>query len=251
MPHSRHCRRLICYRRRPITFRSVSTSSPQTTNGQPGGDLLWLSVDDGGCIVPIDPNSPITADNIGLIVSSPENLGFLNTEFLDLRANMGWDTGIGQLTFSPNVSIVLTYEFPVPDGVSAPALCPGGLCSSVARNIGMGFSNGINNIPRWQGNFPLTLVRGPHQFRLNPTYRDSLNSEVGDLDPDAAATAAFTHEEGQWVVDLQWNWQITDGTSIGVAARNLFATEPPTQQSARFNRRNRSCTLTFRHSFDN
>ena len=227
---------------------------PRNPDGSPvvvGGNLLWLSVADGGCIVPIDPASPLTADNIGLIVSAPENLGFLNTEFLDLRANMGWDTGIGQLTFSPNVSIVLTYEFPLPDGTDAPGLCPDGLCSSVARNIGMGFSNGINNIPRWQGNFPVTLTRGAHRFRLNTSYRDSLNSEVDDLDPALAATQNFVHEEGQWLVDLQWNWQITPGTSIGLASRNLFATEPPTQQAARFNRRLREYTLTFRHSFDN
>jgi iron complex outermembrane receptor protein len=225
--------------------------TPATVGPGAMSSRLWKSVADGGCIVPINPAFPIDNDNIGLIVSTPTNLGFLNTEYLDLRANMSFDTPIGQLTFSPSVALVLTYEFPLPDGTSADALCPGGLCSSIARNIGMGFSNGINSIPRWQGNFPVTISYGDHRFRLNTIYRDGLNSEVGDLNPTAPATANFVHEEGQWQFDVQWNWQITPKTSLGLASQNLFATEPPAQQAARFNRRNREYVLTFRHSFNN
>lgn len=225
--------------------------TPATVGGTPTSSRVWKSVADGGCIIPIDPSLPIDNDNIGQIVATPTNLGYLNTEFLDLRANMGFDTPIGQLTFSPNVSFVLKYEFPLPRGTNAPNLCPDGLCSSIARNIGMGFSNGINSMPRWQGNFPVTIGGGNHRFRVTTSYRDSLNSEFDDLPANAVATQNFVHEEGQWQFDVQWNWQITPSTSLGLASRNLFATEPPAQQAARFNRRNREYILTFRHSLEN
>ncbi len=216
------------------------------------GNLNWIAVADGGCMVPKDPTVPIDQSNLGLIVSQPINLGYLDAEFLDLRANMRLDTGIGALSFTPSVTFVTKYEFPLPERVGGrDGLCPGGLCSAIGRNIGRGFANGISSMPRWQGNFPVTLTTGDHRFRVNASYRDSLNEAVEDLDPSAAATANFVHEDGQWVVDVQWTWQFTEGTSIGFSSRNLFATEPPLHQAARFNRRLREYSLQFRHSFAN
>lgn len=221
---------------------------------EPGGDLQWLSVDFGGCIEPADPafvgpNGEILEDNIGMIITSPVNLNYLNTEFLDVHASMAWDTAIGQLSFTPSVTYVLQYEFPLPDGSTPRAgLCPQDLCSSVGRTIGMGFANGINNMPRWQGNFPVSLRTGDHTVRLNTRYRDSLNQDIDDLAAQQAQN--FVHEEGQWVADLSWNWQLNASMNLGIQARNLFATEPPATSSARFSQRLREYALTFRYTLE-
>ena len=217
----------------------------------PTGNLNWIPVSQGGCMEAIDPSLPIDQNNIALIVTQPRNLDFLNAEFLDLNANLNVNTGVGRLSFTPRFTLTTRYDFPLPDGQPArPGLCPDDLCSAIGRNIGMGFSNGINNMPHWQGNFPLSLNRGEHRFRLNISYRDGLNEAYDDLDPDAAATQAFTHEEGQWLADLQWNWQFMPSASFGLATRNLLATEPPQNQSARYNRRLREYVLQFRYTFE-
>ncbi len=203
-------------------------------------------------MIPKDPSLPLFRDNHGLEVSSPENLGYLDAEFVDLRVNMRFDTGIGALTFSPSVTIVTKYEFPLPDGAGArPGICPGGICSSVGRDFARGFQNGINQMPRWQGNFPVTLTTGNHFFRVSAGYRDGLNQAVEEVDFTLAENANWFHEDGQWIVDAQWTWQLNEGTSLGVSARNLLATEPQQRQASRFNRRLREYSLQFRHSFAN
>jgi iron complex outermembrane receptor protein len=215
------------------------------------GNLNWIPLDQGGCVIPFDATQPIDQNNRALVVSFPTNLDYLDAAFLDVHARMNWDTSIGALSFTPSVTYVTEYEFPLPEGaVARDGLCPNDICSSIARNVGMGFSNGINNMPRWQGNFPVNLSVGNHNFRLNTSYRDSLNDDVQDLDPTAAATANFEHEEGQWLVDLQWNWQINNAASVGFSTRNLLATEPPETSSNRFSRRLREYTLQFRYRLD-
>ena len=82
----------------------------------------------------------------------------------------------------------------------------------------MGFANGINNMPRWQGNFPVSLRTGNHTFRLSPVYRDSLNPDVADLAVGEAATANFFHEEGQWRFDVSYNWQVTPEMNVAFQA---------------------------------
>lgn len=59
------------------------------------------------------------------MVTSPTNLDYLNAEFVDLHANMNFDTRIGRLSFTPNITITTKYEFPLPEGEPARAgLCP-------------------------------------------------------------------------------------------------------------------------------
>ena len=231
----------------PKTFDADGNELAKENNG---GNINWIPASEGGCMEPIDPSLPLDQTNIALIVTYPENLDFLNAEFLDLYSNMNFDTGVGRLSFSPRFTLTTTYEFPLPAGQGARAgLCPDDLCSSIGRNIGMGFSNGINNMPHWQGNFPLSLNRGDHRVRLNVSYRDSLNADYDDLTTDIAREA-FTHEEGQWLIDLAWNWQFMPSASFGLATRNLLATEPPQNQSARYNRRLREYVAQFRYTFD-
>ncbi len=216
------------------------------------GNLNWISVEDGGCIVPADPSLPIDQTNIGLIVSQPTNLDYLNAEFLDVHSRMSFDTRIGAITFTPRATFTTTYEFPLPAGVAQRSgLCPNDLCSAIGRSIGMGFANGVNNMPHWQGSFPLSLNLGRHNVRLNTSYRDSLNSDYDDLDPTAASTALFVHEEGQWLFDVSWSMQINAAANVGFSTRNLFATEPPATSAARFNRRLREFAVQFRYTLGN
>ena len=225
----------------------------ENVNGIPtvaaNGNLNWISVENGGCIVPADPSLPIDQTNIGLIVSQPTNLDYLNAEFVDLHSRMAFDTRIGAITFSPRATLTTTYEFPLPAGVAQRSgMCPDDLCSAIGRSIGMGFANGVNNMPHWQGSFPVSLSVRNHTVRLNTSYRDSLNNDYDDLDPTAAATALFVHEEGQWLFDVSWNMQINAAANVGFATRNLFATEPPAISAARFNRRLREYVLQFRYT---
>ena len=231
----------------PKTFDADGNELAKEDNS---GNINWIPASEGGCMEPIDPSLPLDQTNIALIVTYPENLDFLNAEFLDLYSNMNFDTGVGRLSFSPRFTLTTKYDFPLPAGAGArPGLCPDDLCSSVGRSIGMGFSNGINNMPHWQGSFPLSLNRGDHRVRLNVSYRDSLNADYDDLTTDVAREA-FTHEEGQWLLDVQWNWQFMPSASFGLATRNLLATEPPQNQSARYNRRLREYVAQFRYTFD-
>ncbi len=228
----------------------------ENVNGIPtvdaSGNLNWISVANGGCIVPADPALPIDQTNIGLIVSQPTNLDYLDAEFVDVHARMAFESRIGQISFTPRVTFVTTYEFPLPGGVAQRSgLCPDGLCSAIGRSIGMGFANGVNNMPRWQGQFPVSVNFGNHSLRLNTSYRDSLNTDYDDLDPTAASTALFVHQEGQWLFDVSWNMQINNAASVGFATRNLFATEPPRNSAARFNRRLREYALQFRYTLAN
>ena len=231
----------------PKTFDADGNELARENNG---GNINWIPASEGGCMEPIDPSLPLDQTNIALIVTYPKNLDFLNAEFLDMYTNMNFDTAVGRLSFSPRFTLTTKYDFPLPEGQGGrQGLCPNDLCSSIGRNIGMGFSNGINNMPHWQGNFPLSLNRGDHRVRLNLSYRDSLNADYDDLATDVAREA-FTHEEGQWLLDLQWNWQFMPSASFGLATRNLLATEPPQNQSARYNRRLREYVMQFRYTFD-
>lgn len=234
----------------PVVFDGAGNPLPLGTGGN---QLKWISPENGGCMVPADPSQPLFANNHGLVVSQPGNLGSLEAEFLDLRGSVRWDASFGALAFTPNITIVTKYEFPLDPGVaSRPGMCPNDICSTVGRDFARGFSNGINQMPRWQGNFPVTLTTGEHYFRFQPSYRDALNEAIEDLDPGAISTNRWVRQSGQWVVDVQWSWQFTDETNVGVTVRNLFATEPPLQLAGQqFNRRLREFSLQFRHSFGN
>ena len=43
-------------------------------------------------------------------------------------------------------------------------------------------------------------------------------------DPSAAN---FNHQEGLWLLDFNYSWQITAALGINASVRNLFAEEPP------------------------
>ena len=236
---------------------------PLTQNGTPRGSLMYPLNPDGSCVkavVEMDPDivfdvngdgilDTIT-DNIGTLANKPTNIGFVDTQFLDLRANMRFDTPIGALTFSPQVTFTLQYDFPVGGVAGRDDLCPPpeGVCSAIGRNLGMGF-NGVTNMPHWQGTFAVALNTGNHRVRVIPRYRDSLNTAYGDLSDEARV--GWTHEGGQAIITTNYSYQFPQGSSVAFTINNLFATDPPRQSGARFDRRRREYGLQFRHSFDN
>ena len=112
----------------------------------------------------------------------------------------------------------------------------------------MGF-NGVTNMPHWQGTFPVSLNVNNHSIRAIARYRDSLNTAVDDLSD--TQIIGWNRDSGQWTLDLNYNYQFNQGSSIAVSVNNLFATDPPDQSGARFDRRRREFGLQFRHSFDN
>jgi outer membrane receptor protein involved in Fe transport len=70
-------------------------------------------------------------------------------------------------------------------------------------------------------------------------------------DPSAAN---FNHQEGLWLLDFNYSWQITAAFGINASVRNLFAEEPPITTGgnrAFFNRNRRTYRLQFTHSFSN
>ena len=189
-------------------------------------------------------------DNIGTLANKPTNIGYVNTEFLDVHANMRFDTPIGALSFTPNLTFTLKYDFPVGGTAGRDGLCPPpeGICSAIGRSIGMGF-NGVTSMPHWQGSFPVTLNVNNNDFRVVARYRDSLNTAFEDLNDNQKAV--FIHEEGQWTLDVNWSYRFNQGSTISLFVNNAFATDPPDQGSARFDRRRREYGLQFRHSFEN
>ncbi len=206
-----------------------------------------------GCMVAIDPSLPITEDNVARLLGQPSNLGTLDAEFLDLDARMNWQTRFGMLSFTPNVTVALKYEFPRGDerpGFEGTCPPPERICNGLGRDVGgMGGFAGVSSMPRWQGNFPVGLRFGDHNVRVTPTYRDSINDHIDDLSDDQRAT--FTHNDGQWTVNVNWSWQMTPGSSLSASVSNLFDEDPPGNNSARFSRTGRSFGLVFRHSFEN
>lgn len=219
------------------------------------GLIQYVSVENGGCAVPRDPNAPITIDNVARIVGFVDNLGYLDAEFLDVRAALNFDTAWGALRFTPQASFTLKYEFPnALMGAGVEVLCEEFVCDAIGRNInatvGMGGGfNGVTSMPHWQGNMPLLLtIRGDHTLRLNANYRDSLNAQYEDLSEEDKSI--FNHEEGQWIISANYIHRFNNGASLNFSVRNLFATEPPETQGARFFRRLREYGLQYRQSFD-
>ena len=227
-------------------------------NGIPqlsGGMIQYVSVDDGGCVVARDPNAPLTIENVARVVGLVNNLGYLDAEFLDVRAALNFDTAWGALRFTPQASFTLKYEFPnALMGAGVEVLCEEFVCDAIGRNInatvGMGGGfNGVTSMPHWQGNMPLLLtIRGDHTLRLNANYRDGLNAQYEDLSEEDKSI--FNHEEGQWIISANYIHRFNNGASLNFSVRNLFATEPPETQGARFFRRLREYGLQYRQSFD-
>jgi outer membrane receptor protein involved in Fe transport len=204
------------------------------------------------CVNLIDPALPPIWTNQNLIFANPINAEFLNVEAVDLRANMFWDTGIGQVSFTPNVSIFTKYDYPNQGG-GFNVQCPSsdgistGVCDGVGRTTARG-SSGIRPIPRWQGTFQVGLNFGNQNLRLTPRYTDGINPEFDDLSQDAQDR--FVFDDGLWTVDLNWAWQFSANASISASVRNMFATEPDSN-SAIFNRNRRTYSFQYLHSFAN
>lgn len=227
-------------------------------NGIPivrGGLITYVPIDEGGCAVARDPAAPLNIENVARIVGNVDNLGYLDAEFLDVRASLNFDTAWGALRFGPQASFTLKYEFPnALGGAGVEVLCPEFVCDAIGRNInatvGMGGGfNGVTSMPHWQGNFPVFLtIRGDHTLRLNANYRDGLNAQYEDLSEENRSV--FVHEEGQWVVSANYIHRFRNGASLNFAVQNLFATEPPDTQGARFFRRLREYGIQYRQSFD-
>ncbi len=247
---------------------------PITTTGAPSGRIQWNVFGDPslgaplentggnvGCMIASDPNNgfaPVDFTGVGQMVGTPENLGYLNVEALDLRANMFWDTPIGMLSFTPNLSIFTKYEFPRGSIANADSMCPASgnpdiiaddVCDGVARDIGFA-ETAVQSIPRWSGTFQTALSFGNHNVRLTARYTDGINQLVGDLTAQDAAN--FNHQDGLWLLDANYFWQLNASSAINASVRNLFAEEPPITtggNAAFFNRNRRTYSLQFTHSF--
>ena len=87
----------------------------------------------------------------------------------------------------------------------------------------MGF-NGVTNMPHWQGSFPISADIGNHRVRLTPRYRDSMNTAYDDLSDDQRV--GFNHNEGQWLLNVNWSYQFNQGSNVAFTVSNLFATDP-------------------------
>ena len=84
----------------------------------------------------VTPDAPLTIDNVGRIVGLVDNLGFLEAEFLDLRANFNFDTNRGSIGFRPQATFTLKYEFPnAIMGAGVDVLCPEFICDAIGRDI--------------------------------------------------------------------------------------------------------------------
>ncbi len=228
-------------------------------NGIPilaAGDITYVPVEQGGCAVALDPLEPLNSGNLQSVVGYVQNLGYLDAEFLDVRASMVFNAGGGTLRFTPSATFTTKYEFPNSlDASGVDFLCEGGVCNGISRNIsattGMGGGfNGVTSMPRWQANLPLNWnLNSMHSVRLTANYRDSLNAQVEDL--TEAQLGAFNHEEGQWTLNGNYTWNASSGISLSFFVNNIFSTDPPATQGQRFNRRQREYGLRFRYSQQN
>ena len=257
----------------PITDAVFPPGHPQEGEVDPTGFIQWnvfgdpalggvLETTNGnkGCMIASDPNNgfaKLGQNDVSQAVAQPRNLGYLNVEALDIRANMFWDTPIGMVSFTPNVSIFTKYEFPRGSLANADAMCPASgdpttqdddVCDGVAREIDFAETS-IQSIPRWQGTFTGGLRFGDHNIRLTARYTDGVNLKYEDVLP--SQQARFDHEEGIWTLDVNYSWQLSAASGINVSARNVFATEPPANSSSFFNRNLRTYSLQFTHSFAN
>lgn len=220
------------------------------------GDITYIPIDEpGGCAFARDPSIPITIDNVARIVGRVGNLGYLEAEFLDIRAALNFDVPFGSIRFTPQAAFTLHYEFPnALMGAGVETLCPDLVCDAIGRNInatvGMGGGfNGVTSMPHWQGSLPLLInFRGDHTLRINANYRDSLNAQYEDL--NEAQQSVFFHEGGQLIMNANYIYRFNNGGSLNFFVQNLFATEPPDSQGARFFRRLREYGLQYRQSFE-
>ncbi len=226
----------------------------QNTGGIPdidvaSGDLLYVELSAGGCVTLVDPTAPATIDNVAKVTTKSINLGYLDTEAIDLRARFAWDTGIGLITFEPIVTVVTKYEFPQAGVQGVSGLCPDGVCDGLGRELPRGF-NGVQDMSRWRATMNTNLsLSGGHRLRLTLRYTDSVNPNINDLnDTDRLE---FIHEPGLWTSDINWNWQYSPASSISASITNLTSQDPPETGDGLFNRRQRMYTLQYRHSFDN
>ncbi len=220
----------------------------EAPGGGPGVSTDPLTYQDAGpdaCVILVPGATDNTFANVALLYAEPINQGFLNVEALDIHASMFWDTAIGMVSFTPNVSIFTAYEYP---GADTQAQCPGGVCDGVGRTVPRG-SSGIVQIPRWAGTFVAGLGLGDQNLRLTARYTDGVNPEFNDLTPEDKLS--FQHTDGLWTLDLNWAWQFSSRSNISASVRNMFAEEPPARGGAIFNRNRRTFSLQFRHSFAN
>jgi len=236
-----------CYRRDPTTgIPILGPIFPPETDPNRGAILYEDDPTEPGFCVELDPGAPDSSwANVSLLISNPSNQDFQNVEAVDLRATMFWDTGIGQVSFTPNVSVFTKYEYPTTRNSDQ---CPDLICDGVGRTAAPG-STGFSAIPRWQGTFATALSFGNHNIRVTPRYTDGINPQYSDL--SAEAQQNFVFNDGLWLVDVNWAWQLSASATFSASIRNLFAEEPPPQNAEIFNRNRRTFSIQYQHSFAN
>ena len=237
---------------------------PFTQTGMSNASLMYPVVGpDGskcvGTVIDTDPSLYFDVDgdgvldttrqNIATLLNSPVNIGYIDTQFFDLNANMNFDTPIGSLNFRPSLTFTLKYDFPLGGIGGRDGLCSDGVCSGIGRSFGMGF-NGVTDMPHWQGVFPATLNLNNQDIRVVARYRDGLNNAIEDLPQDEFLTARWERDEGQLTIDVNWAYRFNQGSSVALSVYNLISSDPPAQDAQRFNQRRREIGLQFRHSFD-
>jgi outer membrane receptor protein involved in Fe transport len=225
----------------------VDETDTPLTPGAGNDELVFVSVANGGCVLPVDPTAPITVSNIRRVVTAPENREFVNTEQIDLRASFGWDTAIGRLTFVPTATVVTSYELPRGDILGFDETCGPVVCELVGRNPG-GMTFGMASVPRWRMTANTRLNFGNHDLRFTLRYTDATNPAFGDLTDDQKAT--FVRDDGLLIADLNYNYRFNQGTRVSATIQNLSASIPD-NASGQFNRRRRVFVLQLQHAFGN
>jgi outer membrane receptor protein involved in Fe transport len=234
-----------CYRVDASGIPITADASNADPNGTPTAALTYEDSGPNACVILKPGATDNTHASVAMLYAQPINAQFLNVEAIDLRANMFWDTGIGMVTFTPNISVFTAYEYP---GADTQAQCPDGVCDGVGRTTPRG-SSGITQIPRWSGTFAAGLGRGDQSLRLTARYTDGVNPEIEDLTPESKLT--FEHTDGLWTLDVNWRWQFSARSSVSASVRNIFAEDPPTRGGAIFNRNRRTFSVQYLHSFAN
>ena len=195
---------------------------PLVPNLNPAQPLIFKTVAEGGCVTLVkDPALPLTVTNIATITATALNRDFTNTDQLDLRANLGWDTPIGRLTFQPLATIVLNYELPRGDLAGFNNTCGPVACDLIGRGMA---APGLGGLPRWRFTGNTQLAFGNHNLRLTFRYTDPENNDVDDLTVDQASN--FIRDDGLFTTDLNWSYRFSQGTRVSATIQNLSATIP-------------------------
>ena len=134
-----------------------------------------------------------------------ENIGNVTTSGLDIEANYGLETDIGEFKFSYVINYVLSYEDARPDGDS----------------MRIDTREGDFEQPEVRWTFNTVWVQGDWNASMAINY-------VGEFKQDASvATEGMNDVDSLTTVDTTINYIGIENTTLSLGATNLFNEEPP------------------------